>query len=194
MNSLSSAPPEAAKPCPPISPKLTLAGLMNDAREASSAAEFAAKYPNYYLVRMGLVGGEILTPKRRIGSITSEFRLPVRGSVHSPSSDESSGDAFEIPICSVGQQGVVIGRSPHAYLQLRDVSVSGRHAEITVRNPSRVMIRDLTSKNGTRLNHKLIPCHQSIAVECGDLISFGRLSLQFYRPESLFRLLKLLTR
>ncbi|MEE2903784.1 MAG: FHA domain-containing protein [Myxococcota bacterium] len=197
MSNLSNAPstiPSPLRPFQPISTKLSLAALVQAARESKNVSEFVDKCPGLYFVRMGLVGGYLTHSDSALADNTCEFDLSNDGPLFRPNSDAESGDAFQVPPQAFASSKITVGRAPFAYIQLRDSSVSGRHAEISVQSPKVILIRDLLSKNGTRLNHKLLPRLHATPLNCGDLVSFGRLSLQFYRPESLYPVLKLLTR
>ena len=46
----------------------------------------------------------------------------------------------------------IVGRSPSAEVHIAHESMSRRHCEVTVRGQGRVLIRDLGSTNGTRVN------------------------------------------
>jgi hypothetical protein len=70
----------------------------------------------------------------------------------------------------------VLGRDPGCHLILADAEVSARHAEVEALENGRVVLRDLGSTNGTRLN--------GIAIETvhplrdGDVIGIGQIELR----------------
>ena len=63
----------------------------------------------------------------------------------------------------------VIGRAPTCDFAIPDSTVSGRHAELT-RTPDGWRIRDLGSRNGTRLNGWLV---KQGDVRPGDVLALG---------------------
>lgn len=72
-----------------------------------------------------------------------------------------------------------IGRDPASNkIVLTDPSVSSRHAAIEV-TPAAVVLRDLGSTNGTRINHELV--HRAVQLHEGDTLTFGDRNLIFRR-------------
>jgi|GEM_PF-3039282 len=194
MNNLTNDPstiPSPLRPFQPISTKLSIAVLVQAAMESEDVGEFAEKCPGLYFVRMGRVRGRLMKSESALAEHTREFDLSGEGPLFRPESDADSGEAFQIPPQAFASSKITAGRAPFAYIQLRDTSVSGRHAEIPVQSTKMILVRDLFSKNGTRLNHELRPPFRATLLNCGDLVNFGRLGLQFYRSESLYSVLKL---
>ncbi len=84
-----------------------------------------------------------------------------------------------------GQPEYVLGREGSEQVQVdvnlspygaREKGVSRAHAALR-RERSQVLLIDLGSTNGTRLNGKLLAAHQPVRVENGDEIRLGRLML-----------------
>ena len=75
----------------------------------------------------------------------------------------------------LGTEPVVIGRLPECTVVLSDPNVSRRHAEVR-RQGNEVVVADLRSTNGTRVNG--IPVHEK-ALADGDEISVGTTALRF---------------
>jgi pSer/pThr/pTyr-binding forkhead associated (FHA) protein len=75
----------------------------------------------------------------------------------------------------IGEQGqpLVVGRAPGSGLVLTDADASRRHCEIYRRGTS-LWVRDLGSKNGTRIGDELIPPQRETAWRLGSLIGIGR--------------------
>ncbi len=73
----------------------------------------------------------------------------------------------------LGEPTVVLGRGADCAVQLLDESVSRHHAELT-RGDDGVSVRDLGSRNGTRVNG--VPV-ETAAVEAGDRIALGDVRL-----------------
>lgn len=70
----------------------------------------------------------------------------------------------------------VLGRSEDSDIFLNDVTVSRKHAEISVKG-NKVTIRDLDSLNGTFVNNQLIEGEHSL--KDGDIVQIGRFKLLF---------------
>jgi phosphoserine phosphatase RsbU/P len=68
-----------------------------------------------------------------------------------------------------------LGRSSRATLQLADPTVSKEHAEI-VRRGEHWFVRDLGSRNGTRVNG--VEAREPLAVAPGDMLEIGHVSLR----------------
>ncbi|MBM7114753.1 FHA domain-containing protein [Archangium primigenium] len=75
-------------------------------------------------------------------------------------------------------QGVrmVIGRGQDCDFMLEDQSVSRRHVELVYGGASGVMLRDLVSGNGTRVNDERV---EDVLLKHGDVIHIGRTKLRF---------------
>jgi hypothetical protein len=73
-----------------------------------------------------------------------------------------------------------IGRSPYRAVQLDDLEVSRKHAEI-VRRGNHYVIRDMTSPNGTYVNGFLI--QGEVTLWDGDQVTVGQTTLTFERSD-----------
>ncbi len=69
---------------------------------------------------------------------------------------------------------LTIGRRPDCDIVLKDETVSGRHAELTVLGGGQVMIKDCSSANGTSLivDGKEVPIQEQV-VSSWELLRFG---------------------
>jgi predicted component of type VI protein secretion system len=65
---------------------------------------------------------------------------------------------------------ITIGRSPENAIQLDDISVSGRHAELSLSEQT-CHLRDLDSTNGTLVNGEPVT---QVTLRAGDRIRFGK--------------------
>ena len=74
-----------------------------------------------------------------------------------------------VPVLAL-PQGVVLGRSRDCDCVLAEPSVSRRHAELR-RDGARWLLRDLGSRNGTRVNG--VRLLDEAEVRAGDRVSFG---------------------
>jgi hypothetical protein len=73
----------------------------------------------------------------------------------------------------------VLGRGTEADVRLSDTGVSRRHAEVRV-EPGSIVVADLGSTNGTRLNGRPVT---TSALSDGDVIELGGSRLVFRDPE-----------
>jgi hypothetical protein len=73
----------------------------------------------------------------------------------------------------------VVGRSPSCDYAIPDATVSARHAELA-RTPDGWRIRDLSSRNGTRVNGWLV---REQALAPGDVIELGATLFVFEPPD-----------
>jgi len=83
--------------------------------------------------------------------------------------NQKTGERFEI------QDGAVIGRSDDCTVRLTDETISKRHAGLYYRY-GKVIIRDLGSRNGTRVNHQKV---KKVVLRDGDRIMLGCTELIF---------------
>lgn len=91
--------------------------------------------------------------------------------------ESGSSSLFELP--RSGQ--VVVGRAPDAQLRLQDPQVSRHHARLDVQDND-VMLVDLGSHNGTRVNGERVQTPQRLA--SGDIITLCAVTLIYSRPHA----------
>ena len=109
-----------------------------------------------------LLGGRLLSASQDSRTRTRFARAKSRSSYVAVTSD---GRRTSLPL---GRS--YIGRDAASDLRLLDASVSRRHARLTV-SPSEVLVEDLNSQNGTRLNGQ--PTIRAV-VGSGDKLAFGK--------------------
>lgn len=73
------------------------------------------------------------------------------------------------------EASITIGRSPENAIQLDDISVSGRHAELSL-NEQTCHLRDLGSTNGTLVNGEPVT---QVQLRAGDRIRFGKVEAYY---------------
>ncbi len=89
----------------------------------------------------------------------------------------STGEATEFELTN---ETTTIGRKPGNDIQIDNLSVSGRHAQvITILEDS--FLEDLGSTNGTYVNGKLVKKH---ALEDGDNITLGKYQITYQNASS----------
>ena len=112
---------------------------------------------------------------------------------------QSLGDPAERTACLVlysgaepGQrlalaQGIsTLGRAPDCTLPLDGAGLSRRHAELRVAGDE-VLLRDLGSVNGTRVNERRVEGH--VPLQDGDMLRLGDVVLKFFQRHSIDALL-----
>lgn len=88
--------------------------------------------------------------------------------------------AVELRTVAIVANMLTIGRRPYNDVQLDDLTVSGEHALVRVRN-GEVAIHDLGSRNGTMVNG--LPIKQRTLVD-GDIVDIGIYRLRFEAARS----------
>jgi len=179
---------------------IQLSDFLAVTRRSKDIQGFVQRFPNVYLVKMGELNGHLVNATSNndenasnfVDYATCEFELPSEGIRHCANSSETSRDSYELVVPLSKTVEFIIGRAESADLLIRDPSISAHHAEIRIDESGSATLRDLGSKNGTKINNARVEVAKAYAIDCGDLLTFGRLSLQFYRPKSLFPLLRLL--
>ena len=83
--------------------------------------------------------------------------------IRSESGEKTSHDLVE--------ENITIGRSPENSICLDDISVSSRHAEVTIAGDV-CHLKDLGSTNGTLVNGEVITI--AVQLRAGDRVRFGK--------------------
>jgi len=89
----------------------------------------------------------------------------------------NAGETFQLTNNGFFIANYILGRNPESCDIVIDDDVSNQHVEISIHSNS-VYIRDLGSKNGTRLNGKKLSKKKGL--RNGDLISIGSTVFQFF--------------
>ena len=74
---------------------------------------------------------------------------------------------------------ITIGRISENTLQIEDVSVSSRHAQLTLDDSGDYVLRDLGSTNGTELNGKELAPETDHKLQDGDKLRFGKIETRY---------------
>jgi pSer/pThr/pTyr-binding forkhead associated (FHA) protein len=88
-----------------------------------------------------------------------------------PDSGDTSYDLTE--------EVVTVGRVPDSVLQIEDISVSSRHAQLTVGEGGDYVLRDIGSTNGTALNGRDIAPDEDHKLQDGDKVRFGKIETSY---------------
>jgi pSer/pThr/pTyr-binding forkhead associated (FHA) protein len=86
-----------------------------------------------------------------------------------------SGDATH----DLSESLITVGRISENTLQIEDVSVSSRHAQLTLDASGDYILRDLGSTNGTELNGKEIEPETDHKLQDGDKVRFGKIDASY---------------
>jgi pSer/pThr/pTyr-binding forkhead associated (FHA) protein len=74
---------------------------------------------------------------------------------------------------------ITIGRVSDNVLQIEDISVSSRHAQLTLTDGGDYILRDIGSTNGTELNGKEIAREEDHKLQDGDKVTFGKVETHY---------------
>ncbi|MCL4422996.1 MAG: DUF3662 domain-containing protein [Actinobacteria bacterium] len=139
-------------------------------RELEEAARAHARQEGYVFVGPVRVDIEV-SPRQPTGTV--EVLSEIRGTDTSlPYAALVLPDGERVPI---GAEPMIIGRLPDCTVVLADSNVSRRHAQLRW-DGSYVVIEDLGSTNGTRVNRQAIVTQR---LQDGDEISVGSTTLYF---------------
>ncbi|HYR59214.1 MAG TPA: FHA domain-containing protein [Chthoniobacteraceae bacterium] len=73
---------------------------------------------------------------------------------------------------------ITIGRVEDNMIEIADISVSSRHAQLS-KDDGDYVLRDLGSTNGTRINGHEAPEGEDIRLSDGDSIVFGKIAVHY---------------
>lgn len=139
-------------------------------RELAEAAREHAEVESYHLV--GPVEVDVFESSRlKAGQVEIDAEV-VAGDLPC---ELVLGDGRRIPVT---ERPLVIGRMPECDIVLNDPNVSRRHAEV-LRQGEDVILRDLGSTNGTKVNGGRVT---SVLLSHGDQISIGASRLVLEAP------------
>ncbi len=93
-------------------------------------------------------------------------------------SHSHSSEKFEL-LFKPGKERLRIGRDPQNELYIQKTDVSRFHAALLLRSDGRLLIADLNSRNGTRLNGQRLANGQSYEINDNDLLKFGETEVRF---------------
>lgn len=73
---------------------------------------------------------------------------------------------------------ITIGRIEENLIEIPDISVSSRHAQLA-KDDGDYVLRDLGSTNGTRLNGRELPEGEDVKLSDGDKVAFGKVKVLY---------------
>jgi pSer/pThr/pTyr-binding forkhead associated (FHA) protein len=129
-----------------------------------------------------------------IRATDSQFQRVPSGQLVAPEAIATSDSLLSLHVVRTGQILPLMGRSEFTLGRISEgqsilpdidltpyeaysQGVSRLHATIRI-NPEKVMITDLGSSNGTRLNEEKLQPHRETQLEHGDMIVMGRFKIQ----------------
>lgn len=164
----------------------TLADFIRIAGEVT-AADFVRAHPHPFLVSSGVLGVRLPKASDEMASESTAI-IDIRPGVsHAPSAmNPLAGQIHEIRKQDPNETGVVtVGRGDENDIVLADPSVSNTHGYFERADES-VWVADIGSRNGTFVNQGRITVGEKVSLEDEDVVTFGRVSFQVFRPLALF--------
>lgn len=89
----------------------------------------------------------------------------------------ADGQSFRVEL-TPGGAPAYIGRAAGSAVHLNDPSISRLHASIGIRSNGDIVVSDLGSANGTRVNSQIVNNAEAHNLENGDVVSVGDVSLK----------------
>jgi len=158
--------------------------------------QFAEEYAGFYLLAMGLLSAEQLMEKRAVGKLAtsqeSEDTQPMTFGEH-PHHDLQkahplAGHAFHLV---PAERWLKMGRATACDICVPDESVSELHCQIQAAEGG-LLVCDLRSTNGTKVNLQRLPVDHAAPVADGDMLTVGRYSFQLLAAPTLYSTLRLI--
>jgi len=145
---------------------------------------FLDRVPSPVLVATGTLAIKVLPgtgPKA-----TGLIELPTGGSLEERlRNDPQLARLWEVRRAD-GQPGnVMVGRTTENDVAIDDSSMSRQHAALELAGEA-LLVRDLGSRNGTFVNDERIATDAPLRAIARDILRFGRVSLQYHTPLSLY--------
>jgi FHA domain-containing protein len=171
--------------------QLTFAELLGLAR-ASAPDEFETRIDCPYLIATGTLAGDV-RPGRVLGE-TSSLQLDDGRAAHTMAKKHPlAGQVFAVrKRLRSDPARVHLGRTEENDIVIDETSVSSHQASFE-RNGELLFLSDAGSRNGTYVNLDRIDKGESKPVKDEDVVTFGRVSFQFFNPLPLYYALKAFT-
>ncbi|MEM7158559.1 MAG: FHA domain-containing protein [Myxococcota bacterium] len=98
-----------------------------------------------------------------------------------------------LPLRSTGanpyRDRIIVGRTRNCDVMIRSRDISKYHADFRIETPTRAVLRDRKSSNGTTVGDRELEPNESIVVNTGDRIRFGSTPVLFLGPGEFYDLL-----
>jgi len=138
-----------------------------------------------YLVATGTLAGKL-----EAGAVTKDtgfLQLPPGHPAHTlGDKNPMAGQVMVVrKLMRDDPSRIYVGRAAGNDLVIDDRSISSRHAWFE-RQGEALLVADAGSRNGTFVNLERCPKGEAQAVKDEDVVTFGRVSFQFFNPEALY--------
>lgn len=155
-------------------------------------AEFADVIDCPYLVATGTLAGKLEPGK--VTKDTGFLQIDASHPSHSPSGKNPlAGQVVAVRKSMRDDPGrIYVGRASTNDVVIEDRSISSRHAWFE-RQGEAVLVADAGSRNGTFVNLEKIEKGSAQAVKDEDVVTFGRVSFQFFNAFALYYALRAFT-
>jgi len=165
-------------------PRRSFADLLKLASECGMD-EFGGVIDCPYLVATGTLAGKLES-----GEVTKEsgfLKLPSGNPAHTlGGKNPLAGQVVAVrKLMRDDPSRIYVGRASGNDLVIDDRSISSRHAWFE-RQGEALVLADAGSRNGTFVNLAKCPKGEMQAVKDEDVVTFGRVSFQFFNPEALY--------
>jgi pSer/pThr/pTyr-binding forkhead associated (FHA) protein len=127
--------------------------------------------------RSSQAAGAPAAPKPAMSAFYGQYTAPPQGAGGQPVLTVQSGSSFGLSFALRGPT-MTIGRDPTIEIRLDDVTVSRKHATLTLHGNAWYLC-DLQSTTGSRRNGERLPPGQQVPLREGDLLQFGETALRF---------------
>jgi len=78
-----------------------------------------------------------------------------------------------LPVLTVNQKEMIVGRSRSAHLHLDDLQVSGKHLSLSLNGNEEIVVKDLGSTNGTYIEGRKLTPHTPYILKRGERLVIG---------------------
>ncbi len=182
---------------PPVHVQLRDLDMMADYVAALGKEQFAAQYPGWYLIPMGLLSDEqppsdeppagLATPPVSVDTASLKLGGSPRHSLGQP--HPLAGCVFQFP--GPEEQQLIVGRGEQCQICVPDETVSEEHCQLEVAAKG-LLVTDLGSRNGTAINLERLQGDQLKLLSDGDMLTIGRYSFQLLEAETFYSTLALI--
>jgi hypothetical protein len=170
-------------------PRTDFAALLRRASEVD-AETFAQEFSAPYLVATGTLAGS-LDPGKKTQD-TGLLRVPTEGPAHTLGvKNPLAGHVFAVrKTIRDDPTRIYVGRADANDVVIVDRSISARQAWFERQGEAMVVV-DAHSRNGTFVNLEQLAKGAAHAVREEDVVTFGRVSFQFFSPAGLYYALRI---
>jgi len=155
------------------------------AAKTAKLDEFISRNPRFFLVKRPRKRGNTPSTPATISYDTVLAQVDV---------DPFAGEWRLVPVQKRADnpfpERITVGRATNCDVVLRLPSISKLHALLIVGNDGSLSLRDNQAVNETFVNGRKLASNAQVLLNIGDIISFGRLDLEFVDAATLFKMLR----